>query len=98
MIQSLRDLCLHKLSRDLEAFDFSDDSAGEFAELFRYVYANTSGNDDETIGTGGELRDLVTTYAACKAEFLVENKAFLEALEEGGEGVSAFAVFIVKRI
>jgi hypothetical protein len=98
MIQSLRDLCLHKLSRDLEAFDFSDDSAGEFAELFRYVYANTSGNDDETIGTGGELRDLVTTYAACKAEFLVENKAFLEALEEGGEGVSAFAVFIVKRM
>jgi hypothetical protein len=98
MIQSLKDLCLHKLSRDLEAFDFGDDFTGEFAELFRYVYMNTSGNDDDTIGTGDELRDLVITYAACKAEFLVENKAFLEALEEGGEGVSAFAVFIVKRI
>ena len=32
MIQSLKDLCLHKLSRDLEGFDFKDDSAGEFAE------------------------------------------------------------------
>jgi hypothetical protein len=98
MIQSLKDLCLHKLSRDLEAFDFRDDFAGEFAELFRYVYMNTSGNDDEAIGTGSELRDLVVTYAACKAGFLVENKAFLEALEEGGEGASAFAVFITKRM
>jgi hypothetical protein len=98
MIQSLKDLCLHKLSRDLEAFDFGDDFAGEFAELFRYVYMNTSGNDDEAIGTGSELRDLVVTYAAWKAGFLVENKAFLEALEEGGEGASAFAVLIVKRM
>jgi hypothetical protein len=98
MIQSLKDLCLHKLSRDLEAFDFRDDLAGEFAALFRYVYVNTSGNGDDSIGIGSELRDLVITYAACKAELLVENKAFLEALEEGGEGASAFAVLIVKRI
>jgi len=98
MIQSLKDLCLHKLSRDLEAFDFRDDLDGEFAELFRYVYTNTSGNDDEAIGTGSELRDLVVTYAACNARCLVENKAFLEALEEGGEGASAFAVFVAKRM
>ena len=98
MIQSLKDLCLHKLARDLEAFDFKDDSAGEFAELFRYVYVNTSGNDDNTIGTGSELRDLVVTYAACYAEFLVENKAFLEVLEEGGEAASAFAVFMARRL
>ena len=98
MIQSLKDLCLHKLSRDLEGFDFKDDSAGEFAELFRYVYVNTSGNDDDTIGTGSELRGLVVTYAACHAELLVENKAFLEVLEEGGEAASAFAVFTVKRM
>jgi hypothetical protein len=98
MIQSLQDLCLHKLSRDLEGFDFKDDSAGEFAELFRYVYVTTTGNDDDTIGTGSELRDLVVTYAACYAEFLVENKAFLEVLEEGGEAASEFAVSLVKRI
>jgi hypothetical protein len=98
MIQSLKDLCLHKLSRDLEAFDFKDDLAGEFANLFRYVYVNTSGNDDDTMGIGSELRDLVVTYAAFKAEFVVENKAFLDVLEEGGEGASAFAVFMAKRI
>jgi hypothetical protein len=98
MIQPLKDLCLHKLSRDLEAFDFKDDHTGEFAELFRYVYVNTSGNDDDTIGTGSELRDLVITYAAYKAQFLVENKVFLEVLEEGGEGASAFAVSMAKRI
>jgi hypothetical protein len=97
MVQPLKELCLHKLSRDLEAFDFGNDFAGEFTELFRYVYVNTSGNDDATIGTGSELRDLVVTYAVCKAEFLVENKAFLEALEEGGEGVLAFAVLLIKR-
>jgi hypothetical protein len=98
MIQSLKDLCLHKLARDLEAFDFKDDPAGEFAELFRYVYVNTSSNDDNTIGVGSGLRDLVVTYAACYAEFLVENEAFLEVLEEGGEAVSAFAVFMAKRL
>lgn len=98
MIQPLKHLCLHKLSRDLEAFDFKSDSAGEFAEMFRYVYVNTSGNDDDTIGTGSELRDLVVTHAACQAEFLVENKAFLEVLEEGGEGASAFAIFMAKRL
>jgi hypothetical protein len=98
MIQSLKDLSLHKLSRDLEAFDFKGDSAGEFAELFRYVYVNTSGNDDTTVGTGSELRDLVVTHAACQAELLVRNKAFLEVLEEGGEGASAFAIFMAKRL
>jgi hypothetical protein len=98
MIQPLKDLCLHKLSRDLEAFDFKDDHTGEFAELFRYVYVNTSGNDDDTIGTGSELRDLVITYAAYKAQFLVENKVFLEVVEEGGEGASAFAVSMAKRL
>jgi len=98
MIQSLKDLSLHKLSRDLEAFEFEDDSAGEFAELFRYVYVNTSGNDDDTIGTGSEMRDLVATWAACQAELLVENRAFLDVLEEGGEGASAFAIFMAKRL
>jgi hypothetical protein len=98
MIQPLKDLCLHKLSRDLEAFDFEDDPTGEFAELFRYVYVNTSGNDDDTIGTGSELRDLVITCAASQARFLVENKVFLEVLEEGGEGASAFAVSVAKGI
>jgi hypothetical protein len=98
MIQSLKDLTLHKLSRDLEAFEFEDDSAGEFAELFRYVYVNTSGNDDDTIGTASEMRDLVATWAACQAELLVENRAFLDVLEEGGEGASAFAIFMAKRL
>jgi hypothetical protein len=97
-IQSLKDLSLHKLSRDLEAFEFEDDSAGEFAELFRYVHVNTSANDDDTIGTGSEMRDLVATWAACQAEFLVKNRPFLDMLEEGGEGASAFAIFMAKRL
>jgi hypothetical protein len=98
MIESLKGLCLHKLLRDLEGFDVEGDSAGEVAELVRYVYANTSANDDGTEGTGSELRDLVITYAACKAEFLVKDKAFLEMLEEGGEAASAFAQFMAKRL
>jgi hypothetical protein len=98
MIQSLRDLSLHKLSKDLEHFDFEQDSTGEFAELFRYVYVNTSGNDDGTIGTGSEIRDLVATWAACQAELLVKNRPFLDVLEEGGEGASAFAIFMAKRL
>jgi hypothetical protein len=98
MIESLKGLCLHKLLRDLVGFEVEGDSAGEVAELLRYVYANTSANDDGTEGTGSELRDLVITYAACKAEFLVKDKAFLEMLEEGGEAASAFAQFIAKRL
>lgn len=98
MIQPLKDLVLHKLSRDLEAFDFKNDSTGEFADLFRYVYMNTSGDDDDSMGTGSELRDLVVTYAASNAEFLVRNKAFVEVLEQGGEGASTFAVFMAKRL
>jgi hypothetical protein len=98
MIESLKGLCLHKLLRDLAEFDVEGDSAGEVAELLRYVYANTSANDDGTEGTGSELRDLVITYAACKAEFLVKDKAFLEMLEEGGEAASAFAQFMAKRL
>jgi hypothetical protein len=115
MIQPLKGLALHKLSRDLEAFDFKNDSTGEFADLFRYVYMNTSGNDDDpmgtgselldlvvtyddSVGTGSELRDLVVTYAASNAEFLVRNKAFVEVLEQGGEGASTFAVFMAKRL
>ena len=98
MIESLKGLCLHKLLRDLAGFEVEGDSAGEVAELLRYVYANTSANDDGTEGTGSELRDLVITYAACKAEFLVKDKAFLEMLEEGGEAASAFAQFIAKRL
>ena len=57
-----------------------------------------SANDDGTEGTGSELRDLVITYAACKAELLVKHKAFLEMLEEGGEAASAFALFMAKRM
>jgi hypothetical protein len=98
MIESLKGLCLHKLLRDLAGFEVEGDSAGEVAELLRYVYANTSANDDGTEGTGSELRDLVITYAACKAEFLVKDKAFLEMLEEGGEAASAFAQFMAKRL
>jgi hypothetical protein len=98
MIESLKGLCLHKLLRDLEGFDVEADSAGEVAELLRYVYTNTSANDDGTEGTGSELRDLVITYAACKAELLVKDKAFLEMLEEGGEAASAFALFMAKRL
>jgi len=98
MIESLKGLCLHKLLRDLEGFDVESDSAGEVAELLRYVYTNTSANDDGTEGTGSELRDLVITYAACKAELLVKDKAFLEMLEEGGEAASAFALFMAKRL
>jgi hypothetical protein len=98
LIESLKGLCLHKLLRDLEGFDVEADSAGEVAELLRYVYTNTSTNDDGTEGTGSELRDLVITYAACKAELLVKNKAFLEMLEEGGEAASAFALFMAKRL
>jgi hypothetical protein len=98
MIESLKGLCLHKLWRDLAGFDVEADSAGEVAELLRYVYANTSANDDGTEGTGSELRDLVITYVACKAESLVKDKAFLEMLEEGGEAASAFARFTAKRL
>jgi hypothetical protein len=98
MIESLKGLCLHKLLRDLEGFDVEADSAREVAELLRYVYTNTSANDDGTEGTGSELIDLVTTYAACKAELLVKDKAFLEMLEEGGEAASAFALFMAKRL
>jgi hypothetical protein len=97
LVQPLKDLCIHKLHRDLLEYDIEVNGVAEIADLLAYTYNNTPPELDGK-GSGFELRDLVMTFAACKAEVLVDDAAFITMMEDGTEVSSAFARYLVKRL
>lgn len=103
MIAPLQKLCLHKLHRDLTSLKLDETIVSELIELLQFTYQNTSsdakiGSGHTEAGVGKELRSLVITYAACKAEKLVKYKEFKAMLTEGGELVADFACLTASRL
>lgn len=66
--------------------------------MLRYVFANTSNEEDVTTDTGYMLRKVAAMYAACKYKQLIENSGFRELLEEGGELVSTMGMYLSRRL
>ena len=98
LIDELKTLCLFKLHRDLVKLRLIKENILHLVNLLRYVFANTSNNNDSTIDTGSVLRKVVTIYASCKFKELMTDVRFRELLEEGGELVSTLNLFVSRRL
>jgi len=96
LLQPLKDLCTHKLHRDLIEYDVKVSGVAEIADLFRYVYDNTY--NELEITDGSELRKLVMVFAVCKAKMLVEDCDFADLIQSGGEVARDFTRTLVKRL
>ena len=57
-----------------------------------YIYENTPDRDDS------ELRDMIITYAATKAEELVKHATFMDMLKRNGEIGARFAFCVTGRL
>jgi hypothetical protein len=97
----LRQQSLRKVHLALVAHDLKAESVKDVVELLEFVYEHTRSPE---AGTGGEeaqsceLRDLVITYAVCKAEILVASDDFCTMLQGEGELASDYAKALVKRL
>jgi hypothetical protein len=78
-------------------YDIENSGVAEITDLLAYVYNNGPPELDGR-GSGFDLRDLVMTFAACKAEKLVDGATFIAMMEDGTEVSSAFARYVVKRL
>lgn len=96
MIEPLKEICLHKLHRDLVLLELTTVSAEEVVKLIDYTYEQTW----ETIpskegvlkeGPGQKLRELVCVYTAWKAKELYGYETFRRLLARGGEFVVEWA-------
>ena len=91
LLRPLKDLTLYKLHRDLLVYTIdSNNDAEEIAKLLRLSYDGTP--------EVSELRDLVVTFAAARAERLVKRDAFKSFLEDGGEAVVDFTCRVSGRL
>lgn len=102
MIDGLKQLCLHKLYRDLLHLKLNEATVSEVVELITYAYDNTSGDtqiDDNQIedGIGKNLRDLVVAYAVWKADELTQYKSFKSMVGHGGDHVTDIFCMVLKR-
>lgn len=86
-IPALRDLCMHKLHRDLIMFDLSERNSDELVNLLEYIADNTMESQHSVEGlTSGEspLRNLLLRYTVCHTDILRGSKRFGKLLENGG--------------
>ena len=92
LIEGPKQLCLHKLHRDLMVSEPEEDNVAEVIELLEYTYDNTAKKEHNSEGVGIELRDLVMAYAASKALELISFEKFREMLTKGTDLVVDFTV------
>ena len=92
LVEGLKQLCLHKLHRDLMVLELKEDNVSGVIELLEYTYDNTAKEEDNAGGVGVELRDLVMAYAASKANELIKFEKFREMLTKGTDLVADFTV------
>lgn len=85
LIDDLKRLCLHKLHRDLLAFNLIGNGVEDIIDLLEYSYNNTERADEDFPGVGVELRDLVKTYAVSMSLELVKVPAFRTVFVKGGD-------------
>ncbi len=90
MIKTLQDVALHKLHRNLNAFNLHDQAIDDLTGLTLYVYANTSDEGGVLAGTADKLRELVMAYLADRAKDLMKYESFRGMLGAGGALTSDF--------
>lgn len=88
LVDSLKQLALHKLHRTLLDFQLYYQRVGDVLALARYAYEN--GPDRGADGKLDELRELVVEYMAGEVATLGKHGDFVKLLEEGGEFVGDF--------
>lgn len=83
-IYDLRQLVLEKLRLTLSRFDLVSERSDAVAQLLRYAYESTftqmKGSDEDP----NPLRELVIDYVTCHVESLVQDRLFLDILQEQG--------------
>lgn len=92
-IPALRDLCLHKLHRDLIMFNLSEHNSDGLVDLLEYIADNTMESQHSVEGlTPGEctLRNLLLRYTICHPDILRGSKRFGKLLENGGSLVKEY--------
>lgn len=92
MVKDLPEICLHLLHQELCSMVVDGDSVNDIVELIYYTYSNTPADQDSGTGTGvsDKLRDLVISFAAEKAQELVQYPVFTQMLRAGGDQVADF--------
>lgn len=92
LIDALKALCLDKLHRELVACPINDATVFDFTETVDFTYANTS-----DLGKC-QLRSLVISFAASKAEKLCFYSAFGNLLRRNAEISADFAFCLINRL
>lgn len=98
-IPALRDLCLHKLHRDLIMFNLSERNSDKLVNLLEYIADNTMESQHSVEGlTSGEcaLRNLLLRYTICHTDVLRGSKRFGKLLENGGSLVRDYVHKLMK--
>jgi hypothetical protein len=84
MVRDLKQLCLHKLHRDLAAFEITAQNVEQLITLYTFVYqSDTCGKESSDSPT--TLRTLMASYSIHQAKKLLEFEDFLRLLREGGD-------------
>ncbi|KAK5949686.1 hypothetical protein OHC33_009283 [Knufia fluminis] len=90
MIADLEDVALHKMHRNLNAFNLNADTIDDLIDLHLLTYADTSDDGDILKGTSDRLRDLVMGYIADRASDLSKYETFRAMLGAGGPQTADF--------
>lgn len=86
MIEELKEICLHKLHRDLKYLKLNEPNVLNICDTLRLVYDNTAVAEDSTT-SASDIRSLLVDYAACCRKTLMRFASFKELLGEGGDFV-----------
>ena len=77
----LKELCLHKLHRDLKAFKLTADSARKLKELYDFVYQQIPyGGDEEP--DSSPLRSLMAAYTQHNGKALLQREEIVKVLKK----------------
>lgn len=90
MIKDLKEICLHKLHRELMLFKITTDSVEDLTELLLYTYSHTTDHGDILDGTCDGLRNLVISFVNENSKTLMKYKGFRTVLLAGGGQTADF--------
>lgn len=83
-LYDLRQLVLEKLRLTLSRFDLVSERSDAVAQLLRYAYDSTFTKIKSSDEDPNHLRELVLDYVTCHVESLVQDRLFLDILQEQG--------------
>lgn len=82
LVDSLRVQCLKSLHHNLCNISLNSQNVSHILDLLQYTFEHTGREEPDGCLS---LRDLVTHYASCEAQTLMENTCFQCLLDEYGE-------------